>query len=362
MGLKLTICESLDSLPAHVGRLFEACGANGFFSSLTWYRCLAAHTLESTDRVRLYVVEETGLRPRARLIFPSLERRPCGRLAPRQLSSLTNVYTVLWDLLLDPDQPDPQAAVDFLVDHLCSRDGGWDSLEFRALDRDSPTFDWLSLALRRHGWAVQPFFQYANIYETILDDDSAAYLARRGSSIRQTLLRMERKAERSGVYAHHMQTTPDGLEQAIADYQRVYAASWKQPEASETFLPELMRAAACEGSLRLGLIYWNGQPVAEQLSFVRGGRASMYKTAYDEAYKKQALGRLSLLHLLRHVIDQDHVREVDFGIGAEPYKEEWLFQRRELWGLAAFNPRRPKGLFGTLRHVLAPRLKKLLRR
>lgn len=359
--MRLVSFPSFDDLPAPARRLLERAGDGRFFNSVPWYDCFVAHALGQALEIRIVAVETDDPQVPVACLCPAWTRPRRGLRSPRTLSSLTNVDSVAWDLLIDPDWPDPRAAVETLIDGLCAREAGWECLTFRFLDRASPPFAWLTEALRRNGRAVQPFFQYANIYETITDRGSTAYIARRGSSIRQTLLRMERKAERSGRYRHVMHTGPEGLDRAIEDYERVFAASWKEGEPGMAFIQCLIRAAAEDGSLRLGLVYWDETPAAVQLSFVRGGRASMYKTAYDEAFKKHALGRLSLLHLMRHVIDRDRVSEVDFGIGAEPYKEEWLFQHRNLWGLVAYDPRTVRGALGALRHVVLPRLRRTLR-
>ena len=51
------------------------------------------------------------------------------------------------------------------------------------------------------------------------------------------------------------------------------------------------------------------------------------------------------------MLDKDDVREVDYGIGGEPYKLEWMGSRRQGVGLIAFNLRTLPGLFGAVRHV-----------
>ena len=35
------------------------------------------------------------------------------------------------------------------------------------------------------------------------------------------------------------------------------------------------------------------------------------------------------MKLMRHVIDVDQVREVDFGSGDDAYKKDWMSDRRE---------------------------------
>ena len=57
----------------------------------------------------------------------------------------------------------------------------------------------------------------------------------------------------------------------IAAFERVYEASWKEPEPFPRFNPALMRALATEGSLRLGVLWAGTQPAAVQFWAVGRG-------------------------------------------------------------------------------------------
>ncbi|MCZ6665758.1 MAG: hypothetical protein O7B81_10665 [Gammaproteobacteria bacterium] len=51
------------------------------------------------------------------------------------------------------------------------------------------------------------------------------------------------------------------------------------------------------------------------------------------------------------IIDADRVAEIDFGVGDHSYKKDWATQRRERWGIAAFNPRTARGVKAIVSHV-----------
>ena len=63
----------------------------------------------------------------------------------------------------------------------------------------------------------------------------------------------------------------------------------------------------------------------------------MYKTAYTPDYQQFSVGAVLLLYTVRHLLDHDGIEEIDFGIGDEPYKQEWATQRRESWSLIGYN-------------------------
>ena len=66
--------------------------------------------------------------------------------------------------------------------------------------------------------------------------------------------------------------------------------------------------------------------------------------------------------VMKHVIDIDRVHTIDYLIGDDPYKKEWMSQRRERHGIIAFNPRRPRGLLAGIRHFAGKELKRRFKR
>jgi hypothetical protein len=146
----------------------------------------------------------------------------------------------------------------------------------------------------------------------------------------------------------------------IADYNKVYATSWKVEEPFPAFIPGLIRSLAAKGWLRLGLAYLDGEPVAAQIWIVAHGRAAIFKLAYDERFATYSAGSILSAHLMRHVLDVDKVAEVDYLIGDDAYKQDWMSHRRERWGIVAYNPRTFFGLVGALKQILGEYRRKLL--
>ena len=133
-----------------------------------------------------------------------------------------------------------------------------------------------------------------------------------------------------------------GLEPAMADYARVYAASWKEPEPFPQFNPTLMRAAAHAGCLRLGLLRMDGAPVAAQFWLRHECWAGVQKLAHDEAYRQLAPGTVLTALMVRHLLETEGVTELDFGRGDDPYKQLWTGERQQRVGVVLAAPWRAK--------------------
>jgi hypothetical protein len=64
---------------------------------------------------------------------------------------------------------------------------------------------------------------------------------------------------------------------------------------------------------------------------------------------------------MQYVIEQDRVTEVDYLIGDDAYKKSWVSDRRERWGLVAYNPKTASGLLGLGRELTGRTVHYLMR-
>jgi CelD/BcsL family acetyltransferase involved in cellulose biosynthesis len=143
----------------------------------------------------------------------------------------------------------------------------------------------------------------------------------------------------------------DRVAAGIGAYQQVYSASWKKAEPYPEFVAGLITTCADKGWLRLGLAWLGEKVIAAQLWIVAEGRAEIYKLAYDQACSRYSPGSLLTAHLMQQVLSVDGVSEVDYLTGDDGYKSAWMSQRRERFGLVAYNPRTLGGAAGMAREV-----------
>ncbi|PZO18584.1 MAG: GNAT family N-acetyltransferase [Burkholderiales bacterium] len=227
-------------------------------------------------------------------------------------------------------------------------------VRMQPLDAASTWLPAMEAGLRSAGYWTDRFFAFGNWYQPVPQGGFDAYWPERPSALRNSVDRGRRRLSKAGVWRIdiHSQAS-DSLEGAIAAYEAVYANSWKQPEPCPEFMPGLIRLAAREGWLRLGVLWLNDQPLAAQLWLVCEGKANIYKLAYVEGFEKLSAGSVLTTALMQHTMDVDGVVEVDYLSGDDAYKADWMSSRRERVGLVAFDKGRVRGLASAARHFAA---------
>ncbi|HXJ50095.1 MAG TPA: GNAT family N-acetyltransferase [Burkholderiales bacterium] len=307
MSIRAEAVDALD-LPERFG--FRQHG--DFFRSAEWFRCL--HATAVTHPPRVYKAGDAAM-------------VCCWN--GRTLESLANYYTMEFGLLGD-------GQADAIVERIATDRPTGVRLTFlpEALAHS------LTQALRSAGFFVRPYFMYENWFVRLHGRDFQSYLGGRPSQTTNTIKRRRKKLTASHAYEIVLTREAD----RIADFVTVYEQSWKHAEPHPAFIPALAATCASLGILRLGILYVDGAPAASQLWITTAKKALIYKLAYNDSWRDYSVGSILSLEMFRQAIDQDRVEEIDYGVGSEPYKKDWMEDKRRLYGLAAFNLRTASGL------------------
>lgn len=277
-------------------------------------------------------------------------------LGGKTLQSLSNYYSSLYGPIywqpkrneITAISPDTWQA---MAQHLRQHPKSWPVITLSPLDPEAAFVAPLQTGLKVAGYWTDRFLCFGNWYLVVAQRSFATYASSLPSALRHGIERGQRRLAKQGTWGIHIQQSPDAkLEECIAHFVAVYNQSWKTPEPTPQFIPQLIRMAAAQGWLRLGVLLLNGQAIAAQLWLVKDGKASIYKLAYVKGFEKLSAGSVLTHALMQHAIDIDQVAEVDYLTGDDAYKRDWMSHRRERWGLVAFNPRTLRGLWLAARH------------
>lgn len=335
-GAQIAVFTHPSEMPADAKALLGQAETQYIELGADWYSNLIDSVYASKAGVALYVLRRHH---HIVAILPTVTKLDDGK---PELSSLSNYYTAIYA----PIFADGLIAEELvpLLNAMRQRNKGTPVYRFAPMDPDTAEFRLLKEGLRMAGLRPFSYYGFGNWYLQV-NGDWAHYLKERSGQLRSTIKRMSKRfAAECGTL--EIISDQAAIERGIAAYQAVYSSSWKTAEPYPEFVPGLIQVCANRGWLRLGLAWLGDKPIAAQFWIVANGRASIYKVAYDEAYKQLAPGTLVSSLLMQHALDVDAVREVDYLIGDDPYKKDWMSHRRERWGLVAYDIRTAAGLLG----------------
>jgi len=341
--MKFIHYTDLQQFPGRADELFEVCEKESIFSSRAWFNNLVDNAVEDGQSVLLVCVVDGD---------QLLACLPLVSTNSRSLNALKHRYTSLYTLLLAEDNRD--AIVACLV-------RGLESLPYDAVILEPVADNDSGLALLQQGMEAAGYechrqFRFYNWYHRVQGQSFQSYMAQRPSRVRNTLERKKRKLERETDYEIRLYAG-DEVPHAMSDYHQVYNASWKAREQYVNLLNGIVTLFSAAGWSRLAVLYIDKQPVAAQLWFVQGGKASIFRLAYDESWKRYSPGSLLTGYLMEYVIDTDQVEEIDFLTGNDSYKQDWMSARRERWALSCVKrrpqkPGKPDSFIGVLKRVV----------
>jgi hypothetical protein len=216
--------------------------------------------------------------------------------------------------------------------------------------------------LARPGRALLRYAHFGHWWEDVTSKSFPDYMAERGGALREVIRRKGARLAREGGTLTIVGPGADAaqLELGIADYEAVYAASWKEREVFPEFQPTLMRNLAAAGWLRLALCHIGGKPVATQLWVLVDGTATVLKLAHDEAFDRLSPGSILTHFAIGQLMQTETVRKLDFGRGDDPYKSGWTTNRSQHIGVLSVRIVRRPGLI--LRHMLGAAFRTLKER
>ncbi len=322
--------------------------AADIFESAAWFDLFASHALAESERPIFLEIQGSVSGATVDAIVPLIESKHTDAPYPRLLRSMVNYYSCSYGPI--HRLPIDARAVSPVADELVAFAKRFDMVQLNPIDASSVFLAASRLAFSRARWITETYACFGNWYTPTQGMTYSDYLRACGSSFPATCEKRRQQFLKRKNASLEIRSNDVAIDSAIDAYTKVYQASWKTPEPYVDFIPSLIRLAARKGWLRLGLAFVDDEPAAAQLWFVVSGRALIYKIVYDGKFSKLSVGSVLTSHMFAHVLDVDHVSEIDYLSGDDAYKAKWMTNRREKHGLLAFNPITPRGALMAMRH------------
>ena len=325
MAFEVRLFDDLDAAARDAGAALTRDAQPWLFDRLDWFRLVQEHTPEGDP---LVIRVRNGV---ARCwLFLSVR----GRSA----ASLSNWYSLRYGAVVEAPGGGKAPVGQFSRG---LRQAGISHVFLEPLAADDP----IAAELRRKGWAIRRGRVNVSWRIDTKGMSFEEYWASRPSRLRNTTRRRARKAGLDIVVHDRFD------ERAWADYVSVYEASWKPTEGTSELVRRVAEQEGAAGTLRLGLAYKDGRPVAAQLWLVENRAASIHKLAYRQDARHLSPGTILSMEMFRRALDVDRVETIDFGIGDDAYKAEWMTYSVPLYAVSAYDLLSPAGIAGILRSV-----------
>lgn len=295
---------------------------NGPFAQAQWFRLLE-NRLKSDGKAPFIALAQGG---NAALALPLIRRN-------NALEVLTNWYAFTWEPMLSVGiaEDSRRNLARQLATDLAKQSS---HIVLEKLPEEDGTLNILEDAFSDAGWAVLREECDTNHVLDVAGRNYGEYLASRPGKLRTTLKRKAKKVE--------VRLSTCFNAQDWAAYEAIYADSWKPEEGDPALLREFAEQESAAGHFRFGLALAEGEPVAAQFWTVEGGTAYIHKLAHLESAKPISPGTTLTAALFAHVIDEDKVTLVDFGTGDDPYKRDWMEQKRDRYRLTCLRRSSPR--------------------
>ncbi|MBL7002609.1 MAG: GNAT family N-acetyltransferase [Gammaproteobacteria bacterium] len=317
-------------LPESAQALFDTGSNNSVFFSRPWLENLANTVLVDDQSMLLACVIEGD---------EVLALLPLMKQQSEHWDGLTHLYSSLFSLLLV--QKNQQAVLNCLVQGFSQLP--FVSLQLGPIAEDDSVLLKLQQTMQSFGYECHRYFRFYNWVYKVQGQSFKDYFASRPGKVRNTITRKQRKLSREFGYDIRLFIDQD-IKQGVDDYNAVYKSSWKANEQYDHFVEGLASQLSEQSWLRLAVLYVDGKPIAAQFWFVVHAKASIFKLAYDEAWKKYSPGSILISYLMEYVIDTDKVEEIDFLTGNDAYKKDFMNERRKRERLACIKPKQRAGV------------------
>lgn len=356
----LTCYDSITKLPETVKASMSQLDKTSFFKGGSWFELLEKHALPEKSTIKIYVLQDASNKSPL-LVYPLLVNRqktPFG--IKTTLSDFSTLYGIEFSpIFLKKNLSENDLLICFFAK--LKNDLKWDILNIGLLyDRqekpDTPFQKHLS-ACKANFSLVDKYYHSMNWTVHIKNHDFLTYFSERPKKLQNTIRRKKNKLQKSASSEIVIYDDMTNIEKAIEDYMEIYQLSWKTAENSPDFIQNFIRKTAQLNILRLGILYIDGKPASFVKMILCGNKAVIYKLAYSPDYRNYSPGSILLYEMIKHVVKSDNVEYIDFGIGDDSFKKDWMHIKSQVFGIIVFNKKSMIGLFNASKHYFGKLLK-----
>lgn len=350
------VYTKMSEMPDTAIQLLKKGGHENIFISKCWYELFCRNVGSLNGQIRFYCLfDETN---KALAVLP-MWLQPHKELGLRinRLTSLANYYSPGFDIAVNTELISRHDALTRLMQEIKKHRHLWDIIDIFPTNEDfkNEIID----VTKQCSLPSFPYWLTKNYYQPI-NCSYEEYFNRLPSIVKHTIARKMKKLAAEKSWSINVFSGDEKLDDLLKQYHSIYRDSWKVNEPFPEFINGLIKLGAEKSWLRIGLLSIDSKPVAVQFWLVANDTAYIYKLAYIKDFRHFSPGTILTNHLLKHVIEVDRVKRVDYLTGSDAYKSDWMSKSRNLYGIQIVNRRNFIGQILYLKNMFAESRKILL--
>lgn len=324
------------------------------FLCFEWFKLWLEHFLKDSRLLILLLYREGEI---VTIVPFLIKEEKLKRINVRKIDLLGNVYSPIRYFLFSRFDDEERVKNLYYIFHfLSSVYKNWDILDLYAIPEENNCFNVLRMAIKGTGLRHLDYSCFGDWYLDEINFSWEQYFKKFNSKFRHNIRYRREKLEKAGNFeVKIIRSKDEAIDQYMDLYYEVYAKSWQKKEGvGPTFHLDLAKIAARNGWLRLGFLFLNGNAISSQFWLSCKRNAFILKTVYDQNYKEYSPGQILTTEMMKHVMDIDKVKMMDYLHGDESYKKEWTFKRRERKGILVYNNNIKGNYLGLLNNRILP--------
>jgi hypothetical protein len=348
--MPVSILTSLEQLGAEDIAILSYENQRNFFKSIEWFACLTKSLSDDDISIKLYIASSSKDATQRCYLFCYIDGKK------NILRSLCNFYTMEFSIIFSCPECPKKELLHELFACMAKEIPANNFIKLECLYDETEETSLLYGALRASNFLATLYIYNETYFANVANKSFNEYYQNRPSTLINTIRRKEKKTRK--LYDLRVKIYTDYDEKALDDYINVYESSWKDSERYPNFIRNLCYSAAQLGTLRMGILYIDESPVAAQIWLLSGTKAVIYKLAYDQKFQNFSVGSILTKEIFEFVIKNDKLEEINYGLGSEGYKKDWMDNKKTLVGIDAFNLNTYRGTFMAASYVIAGYIKK----
>lgn len=358
MNMCVKVYNNLNDLPEYYAAFFKDIETKDFFSSREWFENIINTTLAPNTELFLYGVEtdDPTPSPQALLVTTKAVQNRNGAkikgwwLHDSSIAGLTNYQCHSHTFLYPSNCNNLTEITAALAKHL--KKERRPIIDLNLFPKGSDCLNTISNQFKAVGMSPSIYEYCSNWIEDTNHLSFEKYLANRSKSTRKGILRKKRRLEENHEVKIEILSNENDSAKAIELFNAVYDTSWKEPEYFQDFTPGSIETCAKKGTLRLGVLYIDGEAASVELCMTANEKTTFAKSAYNPKFSDSSASSILLLHMIEQAVETEKSKLLSFGLFDDTYKKSWCKERRLIEGIVIFNTSTLWGCIGLISYKL----------